>query len=212
MPETKELLTSQTLANLTAELKATFAKKTLVQAMEGKVDTLIGRDTGKSVRTIANEELAAQLIPSNAKDALDTLQEIAAWIQSHPDDASAMNAAITALQDKLVLGTYENNGEQAEYSTVQAYVEAMVAQLDARATKVEASTTNGNIKINDVETIVYELPSTVLHDADIRDYTRAEIAAMLADDTVSDGESGSDSGDTVSDGESGNEPGQEGGN
>ena len=68
-----------------------FADKALV-------DTLIGSDTGKSVRAIAAEELAAQLIPSNAQEALNSLAEIAAWIQEHPDDAAAMNAAISALQ------------------------------------------------------------------------------------------------------------------
>ena len=61
------------------------------------MDTLIGSDTGKSVRTIANEELAAQLIPEGAQESLDTLTEIANWIQEHPDDASAMNTAITKL-------------------------------------------------------------------------------------------------------------------
>ncbi len=75
-------------------LGTTYAGK----AYETKVDTLIGSDTDKSVRTIANEELAAQLIPANANEALDTLQEIAAWIQEHPDDAAAMNAAIQALK------------------------------------------------------------------------------------------------------------------
>lgn len=69
--------------------------------LENKVTTLIGTDAGKSARSIANEELAAQLIPETAKESLDTLQEIAAWIQSHPDDASAMNAAIEALEAKV---------------------------------------------------------------------------------------------------------------
>lgn len=78
--------------------KATSAD---VTALSGKVTTLISTDAGKSVRTIANEELAAQLIPENAQAALDTLSEIATWIQSHPDDASAMNAAIEALQAKV---------------------------------------------------------------------------------------------------------------
>ena len=64
---------------------------------ETKVDTLIGSDTGKSARTIAAEELAAQLIPQNAQESLDTLQEIADWIQDHPADASAMNSAISSL-------------------------------------------------------------------------------------------------------------------
>ena len=200
----KEILTGTTLENLTAELKGTFAKKTVVQAIESKVTTLIGDDANKSVRNIANEELAAKLIPDGAKESLDTLQEIADWIQSHPDDAAAMNAAITALQTKLTLGTYDNEGTPTEYANVKAYVEAAIAALnignyalaadltalagrvktleDVGATKVEASATNGNIKINDVETTVYTLPDTVLHSTDIKDFTRAEIAALLADD------------------------------
>lgn len=77
------------------------ANATDVNTLSGKVSTLIGEDTNKSIRTIANEELAAQLIPEGAKDSLDTLQEIAAWIQKHPDDASAMSAAISALEEKV---------------------------------------------------------------------------------------------------------------
>lgn len=73
------------------------AAKDAADAAQADVDTLVGTDTGKSARTIANEELAKQLIPENANESLDTLAEIAAWIQAHPDDASAMNAAITKL-------------------------------------------------------------------------------------------------------------------
>ena len=50
------------------------------------------------------------------------------------------------------------------------------------ATKVEASETNGNIKVNGEEQTVYTLPETVLHENDISDYTAEEIAALLADD------------------------------
>lgn len=101
-----------------------------IDTVEGKVSTLIGSDENKSVRTIANEELAAQLIPAAADESLDTLQEIAAWIQSHPGDASAMNAAITALQSKLTLGTHEVEGEQVEYANVRAYVENAISALN----------------------------------------------------------------------------------
>lgn len=69
-------------------------------AVDAKVNTLVGDDTGKSARTIANEELAKQLIPENADASLDTLQEIAAWIQNHPSDASEMNRNIAALEAK----------------------------------------------------------------------------------------------------------------
>ncbi len=69
-------------------------------AVGAKVDTLIGDDANKSVRTIANEELAAALIPENAQDSLDTLKEIADWIQSHPAEVTEMNSKIAALGDK----------------------------------------------------------------------------------------------------------------
>ena len=90
-----------------------------IDGVEAKVDTLVGADTGKSVRAIANEELAAQLIAENAAEALDSLQEIAAWIQAHPGDAATMNAAIEALQAKV------DTGEQ----TVSAYVTAAINAL-----------------------------------------------------------------------------------
>ena len=79
----------KTLAGLIAE-NAT-AIKDHKTAVDAKVTTLIGSDVNKSVRTIANEELAAQLIPSNAAESLDTFKEIAPWIQNHPGDASKMN-------------------------------------------------------------------------------------------------------------------------
>lgn len=65
-----------------------------INTEKGRVDTLVGTDTGKSARTIAAEELAKQLIPETAAESLNTLEEIAAWIQDHPGDASAMNEAI----------------------------------------------------------------------------------------------------------------------
>ena len=108
------------------DLSNTYAAKTIV-------DTLVGSDANKTVRTIANEELAAQLIAADADEALDTLQEIAAWIQDHPDEASAMNSDIQNLSSKLTLGTYEDNGEDVEYANVKLYVEAAIADLKLKA-------------------------------------------------------------------------------
>lgn len=101
-------------------------------AVEGKVSTLVGEDAGKSARTIANEELTKQLIPEGAKESLDTLQEIAAWIQNHPDDASAMNAAIAALKTKV-----GDIPEGATATTVVAYIKELVGAEKVRATGVE---------------------------------------------------------------------------
>lgn len=104
-----------------------------INAVDDLVDTLIGSDTGKSARTIANEELAKQLIPEGAKDSLDTLTEIAAWIQSHPDDASAMNQAIVALQNKV-----GNIPEGASADTIVAYIQEVVNAEKARAEGAES--------------------------------------------------------------------------
>lgn len=108
------------------DLSNTYAAKSVVA-------TLVGSDTDKSVRTIANEELVAQLIPANAQEALDTLQEIAAWIQAHPGDVATINNSLTAINNKLELGTYESEGQQVQYATVKAYVEAMMATVQAAA-------------------------------------------------------------------------------
>ena len=115
-------------------------------AVDTKVTTLIGSDADKSVRKIANEELAAQLIPANAAESLNTLQEIAAWIQDHPGDASAMNSAIEVLQKKTKLGEYtpEGQSEAVEYTTVKAYVEAVKKELATNATGLE-----GRVKANE---------------------------------------------------------------
>ena len=104
-------------------------------ALAGRVSTLEGEDAGKSVRAIANEELAKQLIADDAQESLDTLAEIAAWIQEHPEDAAAMNEAITALQNKVDTGD----------KTVSAYVtdaiasKANQADLEAEAALARAA-------------------------------------------------------------------------
>ena len=124
-----------------SNLASALATKINGKAEQTVVDTLIGSDTNKSVRTIANEELASQLIPSTAQEALDTLQEIAAWIQAHPAEAAAINA-------KLTLGTHEVGGEQVQYATVKDYVEAYVAAQGAitlASLSVATPTGTGNV-------------------------------------------------------------------
>lgn len=142
-------------------------------AVDAKVTTLVGSDTDKSVRTIASEELAAQLIPEGAKESLNTLQEIAAWIQSHPDDASAMNQAITALQ--TLVGTIP---EGATSSTIVAYIKELVDAESARATGVESGL---DTRLSAVETLVGEGGSV---DEKIATAKQEAIDAAAADATT----------------------------
>lgn len=107
-------------SDLDTALKAVLDAK----ASGADLATLIGEDTGKSARTIANEELTKQLIPESAKDSLNTLTEIAQWIQDHPDDASAMNAAIAKLNG-IVAGI---GGDSDTYATIIAAIDGKIAE------------------------------------------------------------------------------------
>src|SRR5699024_5350174 len=129
---------------------------TALKAVVTSVGTLIGSDAGKSARTIANEELAAQLTPDDAKDSLNTLQEIANWIQDHPDDASAMNTAITKLQ-AIAAGI---GGEEDDYATVVAAIEGKLsAAQSAIYAAITAGDTNGHLKVNGTDVTVYTHPA-----------------------------------------------------
>lgn len=108
-----------------------IADVTGLQTELDKVSTLIGNDAGKSARTIANEELAAQLIPENAAESLNTLQEIAQWIQDHPGDASAMNTAIEALQTKV--------GDTSVSAQITAAIDALKIGDYAKAADLTAA-------------------------------------------------------------------------
>lgn len=116
---------------ITANAEAIEAHK---ETIDDVVTTLVGSDANKSVRTIANEELAAQLLPESAKESLDTLEEIASWIQSHPDDASAMNLAIEALE--TLVGEIP---EGTTATTIVAYIQEVVASEKSRAESAETA-------------------------------------------------------------------------
>ena len=151
-----------------------------IDTVSGKVTTLVGDDANKSVRTIANEELAAQLIPENAKESLDTLQEIAAWIQSHPDDVTAINASIAALE-----AIVDGIGGDGEKATVKAYVDDAIAALkigdyakaaDLTALASRVDTIEGQITtINGDDTTAGSIKKAL---ADAKAYTDEKDSAM----------------------------------
>lgn len=126
----------------TTNLARFKTKADLAYAAKSAVDTLIGSDAGKSARAIAAEELAAQLIPANAQEALNTLSEIAAWIQQHPEDASAINEAISALQAKVDTTGTVSAAITAAISALNIGSYAKTADLGALATKDTVSETD----------------------------------------------------------------------
>ena len=137
----------KTLIDGKAEGSALTALTTRVTTAEGKITTLIGSDSNKSVRTIAAEELAKQLIADGADTSLDTLAEIAAWIQEHPDDAATMNYDIGVLKTQL--------SGFASSENVKAYVDDLIAGLNigdyAKASELSALVLDVERLVEDME-------------------------------------------------------------
>lgn len=141
-------------------------------AAKSDVTALVGSDAGKSARTIAAEELAAQLVPANAQEAMNSLAEIAAWIQAHPGDAAAMNAAIAALQAKVDTGN----------QTVSAYVAAAIAALNIGDYATAANLTALADRVTAAELQITNLQESVAGLGDLADkdeVTEADLAAEL---------------------------------
>jgi hypothetical protein len=67
-----------------------------VTTLRTMIETVIGTDTGKSMRAVA--ALVVAEVVGNASDSFDTLEEIAAWIEAHPNDVAAMVKRITDLE------------------------------------------------------------------------------------------------------------------
>ena len=154
-------------------------------AIDGTVETLVGEDDGKSVRTIANEELASQLIGENAKESLDTLEEIAAWIQSHPDDASAMNKAIQDLEE--LVGTLPAD---TEATTVVGYVDEAIEALKIGDYAKAADLTAAVGRIAQNETDIAALKTAVGEGGSVDSKITTAIEALDADVTSAAVEAG----------------------
>lgn len=139
------------------------------------VSTLVGDDTGKSAREIAGEEIEALLVPENAQESLDTLQEISAWIQSHPDEAAAMNA-------KLELGT---RNVTSYVAATGEYVDGTTYYIDDTGT-TEVDTTDFEDGVTDVSSY-YVASVTATQYGTVKDYVEnyvAENAASVDDITT----------------------------
>ena len=113
-------------------------------------------------------EIIGELGEGESLDAaFDTLKEVSEYLAAHPDVVSGITARVTALESNLGVASAAAVGTPGDADYKAAVVatglnadvedhESRISALEAvGSTKVEASTTNGNIKINGVETQVY---------------------------------------------------------
>lgn len=117
--------------------------KVAEEANKALIDTLIGEDANKSVRTIASEEVAK--VVDSAPEAFDTLKEIATWIQDDATGAAAMSATIAG--HSTILAGFGGEGEPAD---VKTYVNDQIA---AAAYKLPVATLEalGGVKSSEAE-------------------------------------------------------------
>ena len=179
---------------------------------EGNLTTLIASDSGKSVRTIANEELAKQLIPEGANESLDTLKEIADWIQAHPADVTEMNSAISknaediatnaeAIEQNVTdIATNASNISKnasaisnltTRHDEEMTAVEGRATALENRATAIETAATNLEKKVDDNKTATDQEIAAIKKTASdnltaAKDYTDEQVKTLATNriDTI----------------------------
>ena len=123
----------QTLENANVALKtelnteiAKKADKSTVETLSGRVDTIQGTDSTKSMRTVAAEEAAKEVakVVAEADADFDTLKEIADWILNDKTGAAALQNDVASL--KNVVNGYTGKG-------------AIKTAVDALGTRVETA-------------------------------------------------------------------------
>lgn len=111
-------------AAIAANTKAISDEKTRAESAEAglssRIDSIVGEDSGKTIRAIAGEEVAK--VVDSAPEAFDTLKEIAVWIANDETGAAAMANQIAA--HNTILAGFGGEGQPAD---VKTFVESSIA-------------------------------------------------------------------------------------
>ena len=141
------------------------------------VDEELAKKAAQVDLVALEEKVDAFLTGTGAEDALDSLQELIEYINTHDDaDINGILASIQAIENKLVLGTYTEGEEVKEYATVKAYVEAAIAALNINnyATKAELQDVNdkfdGYYTKDEINTIEENISNTYATKQELTDH------------------------------------------
>ena len=146
-----------------------------VSELKYKVTTLVGEDSGKTVRTIANEELVARLVTdgdSGLTDNIKSLKDIANWLEEHPENAAEMNTRLGQVEELLPI--YSAAAVTSAVATATAYTDTEVGKvntalsgyattgaLDAQKTRINNLSAGTIASLSGLSETVAELDSTV---------------------------------------------------
>lgn len=129
-------------------------------AVEVTLNTLIGADTGKSIREIATDEASSAVakIVNGADEAFDTLKEISDWIISHPevDNVAKLEGRVTTLEEAL---NGKDDGTEGLISKVNN-INVILKGNDGNSGLVKAVELVQD-KVGDLSTLVEEHTTTI---------------------------------------------------
>lgn len=156
---TKEQVGLENVENKNSEtIRGELTKENVVDALgfEPEID-------GAYEQATAYTDAKILELINGAPETLDTLKEVADAISEHSEIVDALNSAIGKKADQVELDTHTGNStihvtqiDKDNISTAISHANSAHARMDA--TKTEKSNINGNVKINDTETVVYEHP------------------------------------------------------
>lgn len=176
-------------SDLDSALKAVLdakATSTDLNALSGKVTTLIGFDADKSVRAISAEEVAK--LVAGAPEDLNDLKELADWLKSHETDAAAMSGAIQQNKTDIanMVALVGDLPAGAVSSTVVGYIAEAVAAIGigdyAKTAEVTAAINTALAKYSTTEQMNAAIKA--VDDKLANYYTATQIDEMVATDTA----------------------------
>lgn len=166
------------IASILSEISSLPTDSNVDSRIKASCDELYNKILGK-----VNDDTAID-------EAYDTLKEVADWITAHGEIAAGFISDIAGLKTAAETLNTELDAVKGRLGTAEGKITALetdtgalktdVAALKAvGATKTEKSGTNGNIKVNGTETVVYTHPenhpaSMITQDADHRFITDNE--------------------------------------
>lgn len=159
--EYNDTTVAATLTKITQDLEGVISSDDVDAKIKAECDSLYKKIIGMTDDT------------TTINEAYDTLVEVANWITGHGDVVAGMTTDISALKTTVGDAT---SGLVKGLNDLKTQFEAM------EHTKVEASETNGNVKVDGVEVNVYTHPekhaaTMITEDADHRFVTDNEKAS-----------------------------------
>ena len=117
-----------------------------IQEIQGQITTMVGKDTGKSIREIATAEASAAVasVIAQAPEQFDTLKEIADWIQANQDsvDVAGLTTRVTNLEEVIYgVEADEETGTEAVLG-LQTIVSNLELSLNSLSETVDTHTTD----------------------------------------------------------------------